>query len=1677
MCMKYLNYYLTIALIMLMSVGAKSQVTNSESFDGTTFVPTGWTNLYISGTSSASWVRSTGGSHPSQSTHSGAGQAAFLSWTYSSSERAIITPSYDLSNRGSNTPTVSFWMYRDGGFSSSNDVIQAYMNTSASMSGAVLVGTVYRHTSKSPSVGSTGWYQYTFNVPASFNGSTNYFILKATSDYGNDIYVDDVSWVSYPPACTGTPNPGNTLASSNPLCLSSSTTLSLQNATTGVGVSYQWQSSTNGSTYTNVSSGGTSNTYTASPTASTYYRCIVSCSNSGFSGTSTPIQITINNFLNCYCIPQIGGGSSSQGCLDDDMITNVSFGTLNNSSTCSGTNTTISYIDYGGSVAAPTLTIGSSYTLGVTCENEWGDHLAAWIDFNQNGTFESSEFVSLGTTSGSGTPQTLSTSWTIPTTATAGTTKMRVKNRYNTTQTGTTACTGYTYGECEDYNITLTCPTLSITTQPTNQTECSGDNATFTVAASTTGGFTVSRQWQVNTGSGWTNAASTATTLTINSVNSTMNGNMYRCIISSNCGNSDTTNTATLTVNEAPAITNQPTNTTTCDGSNASFTVAATGTNLSYQWEVNSGSGWSNVTNGGVYSNATTATLNITGATVAMSGNMYRCTISGTCPPAVTTNSVQLTVNTLPAVTSSPSNKTICPATNTSFTCSGTGTSIAYQWQVNNGSGWANISNGGVYSNVTTNTLNITGATLGMTGYKYRCNISGACTPTVSTSDALLTVTNENLISTHPANTLVCTGTPGNMFIAATGFNLTYQWQINTGSGWTNATNGSQYSGVTSNTIVFLNPTLTQNGYMFRCITTNACGTTNTSNSGSLSVITAPTITSQPTSKTICKGSNTSFSVMATSSGSIEYRWQYNTGSGWITLDNTSVYSGVKTNTLVLTNPNQYYNGIQYRCLINTGCTPSATSNVVSLTVNEAPVITQNPTSQFVCPGSSTSMMVAATGAGASYQWQVNTGSGWSNLSNGGNYSGATTTTLGISGVTSGMSGYQYRCVVSGTCSPSATSTAATITTGVNTNLLSNPSSITTCSPGTGTFSVSATGSNVVYKWYTRAVNTTTWTQVSNSSIYSGANTGSLTVSNITASNQAYAYEYYCEVSGSCGSSQNSSIATFTVNAKPSISTHPQSVDLCNNNQTTFSIIASGTNISYQWQVNTGSSWSNLSNNATYSNVTTSTLAVNSLTTSMNGYKYRCVVSGTCSPNAVSNEATLLVNPVVTPAVSIVSTNTDICDGETITFNASGINGGTQNLYQWHVNGNIVASGSTFSSTTLADNDEVYCSFTSNQKCRTKNIATSNKIFPKVTQNKVPTISITSSSGNVECSGVPVTFKANISNGGANPDYNWQINNQPVGSNIDSHVTSTLNNGDVVRCVLTSSYRCPTPKIVTSSSITMTINKTTKSSIVILPAADTVVCKNTPVTLLSYFTNGGSTPQYQWMLNGTDIQGETKATLVTSTLNDQDVVQCRFISSALCVFPEVSAGVQFTVNNPLDPKVDIAVSYNGGESYTFTALPTNGGNNPGYQWYANGRALAGETDPTFTTSAYGPNSQIYVEMTSSLSCVSSAMVSSRRVTTSVKTVVGAFDEIGLYPNPNNGQFNIKGQLSNAVTNETVTLKITNALGQTVYNQVYPASGRTLDMPVSLGDNLANGLYTVNIIVDDQVTNLRFMLNR
>lgn len=203
--------------------------------------------------------------------------------------------------------------------------------------------------------------------------------------------------------------------------------------------------------------------------------------------------------------------------------------------------------------------------------------------------------------------------------------------------------------------------------------------------------------------------------------------------------NTVTYNTTAFALGTAPSISSQPSNSTICAGGNTTFSVTASNA-TAYQWKVSTDGGGSfNNVSGGVYSDATTATLTITGATAGMSGYQFQCVVTGTASPAATSSNVLLTVNTAPAITGSPSGSTICSGSNTSFSAAASNAS-GYQWQVNTGFGFSNLSNGGVYSGATTTTLNITGATADMDGYAYRCIATGLCSPNAVSTGAPLTV-------------------------------------------------------------------------------------------------------------------------------------------------------------------------------------------------------------------------------------------------------------------------------------------------------------------------------------------------------------------------------------------------------------------------------------------------------------------------------------------------------------------------------------------------------------------------------------------------------------------------------------------------------------------------------------------------------------------------------------------------------------------------------------------------------------------------------------------------------------------------------------------------------------------------------------------------------------------------
>ena len=117
--------------------------------------------------------------------------------------------------------------------------------------------------------------------------------LEATSDFGaTDIGVDNLNVLV---GCTGMPTAGTINAGAGlPLCTGASVVLNLTGQSSTAGITYQWQSSTDNTTWTDIAS-ATSAAYTASPVSMTYYKVIVTCSNTNDVVETPSFQVNVNN--------------------------------------------------------------------------------------------------------------------------------------------------------------------------------------------------------------------------------------------------------------------------------------------------------------------------------------------------------------------------------------------------------------------------------------------------------------------------------------------------------------------------------------------------------------------------------------------------------------------------------------------------------------------------------------------------------------------------------------------------------------------------------------------------------------------------------------------------------------------------------------------------------------------------------------------------------------------------------------------------------------------------------------------------------------------------------------------------------------------------------------------------------------------------------------------------------------------------------------------------------------------------------------------------------------------------------------------------------------------------------------------------------------------------------------
>ena len=755
-------------------------------------------------------------------------------------------------------------------------------------------------------------------------------------------FIGSITFTSATP-CAGTPAPGNTLSTANPVCPNIGFTLSTQSPTPGSGVSNQWQSSPDGITWTNIA-GATGSTYSATQTTATYYQNLVTCS--GSTTPSTPLQVTMNAPSSCYCIPP------ATNCSLDDEILNVTGAGINNSSSgCSGAG----YSDYTVSVPAGTVAAGLNMPLSVQVGPGGTEYLGVWIDYNRNGGFEASEFTLLGSANGA----TINGFVQVPATATTGLTRMRLRVRFNTALTGADACIAYTYGETEDYAINITpCIVGAISAQPSNQTSYCSGNASFTVGASGTG---LTYQWQerVNATSPWTivnnggiYSGATTATLTLSNLLTTSNGHQFQVAIGGSCTPLFLSSVATLTVGPLVANVN-PASATICNGSSQALSIITTAPPTTQTFS--------------------SGPISVTVPDNNLAGASHTIAVSGIPSGAIITGiKVKYTMpHTYPGdidvVLKAPNGNIL----NLDYFLTATGAGP--------GTGFLNT----VFSSQTTPALPFIGSDVNPYSGTYQPDAvttiipgnppSGptAFPPNVSSFSGLYSVGNGNwTLASYDA----FAGDEG--IITSWSIDITY---------------GAPFSGIWTGTDIFNDPALTSpyvtgtlanTVYVAPTATTNYTVSISTANCTSNPTTIPVTVTNpvgtvtNPADKNVCVNGTTSFTVSATG-GPFTYQWQVSSDGGatWTNVTNGGVYSGATTGTLTLTNvPPTGYDNNQYRAMLTVAsCSSTATSTAATLTVNPLPVVVINAAPYTALhPGITTTITAAVSpNAAATYQWYL----------------------------------------------------------------------------------------------------------------------------------------------------------------------------------------------------------------------------------------------------------------------------------------------------------------------------------------------------------------------------------------------------------------------------------------------------------------------------------------------------------------------------------------------------------------------------------------------------------------------------------------------------------------------------------------------------------------------------------
>ena len=821
---------------------------------------------------------------------------------------------------------------------------------------------------------------------------------------------------------------------------------------------------------------------------------------------------------------------------------------------------------------------------------------------------------------------------------------------------------------------------------------------------------------------------------------------------------------------------------TVCVGSTPApltSTAAATGGTgtFAYQWE-------SSIDNATWTAVAGATGEGFTPGALAATAYFRRQAISGPC---VAPSNV-VTINVLPGLDAGAiaADQTICasaaPAPLTSETpASGGAGAIDYQWETSpDNTSWAPV-DGATGPTFAPGTLTAT------TYFRRRASSGTACAPAVS-NVVTITVTPALAAGSIGADQAICAGAtpaPLTSTAAATGGtgSFAYQWESSADNASWTAIAGATEAG-------FAPGPLAATTYFRRQASAGATCAPAVSNVVTVSVLPGLVAGSIAADQAICAGTApaplTSTGAASGGTGTFTYQWESSADNATWAAIAGATGEGFAPGPLTAT--------AYFRRQVSSGACAAVPSNVVAITVLPALTAGSIAADQTLCAGATPAPLTSATaatgGAGAvGYQWESSPDNAtWTAIggATGAGYApGAlATTTYFRRQATAEPCGPAVSNVVTITVTPALV--AGTIGTDQTICPDATPAPLTSAAAatgGTGTFA---------YQWESSADNAT-WTAIS------GATGADFAPGPLTATT----YFRRRVASGTCEPAV-SNVVTLTV--LPALNAGSIAADqaICAGATpaplTSTSNAGGGTGaFAYQWEAS--------ANNASWTAIggaTDPTFAPGPLTATT--YLRRRVTSGTgtCS-TGISNVVTITVQPLVTPTVAL-ATPPEQCPGTPLTFTAVVANAGAAPTFRWFVNNAEVASGPTFTSSTVVTGDQVRVEVTPTAGlCSTGPATAAVTVTRTVTPQ--PTLAIAVQPGGPVCLGAPLTFSiASVSGAGPAPAYQWQVNGNDVNGATDPVFTSTtLRAGQAVTLRLRTTNTCGQPVTVISDGIAVQI--------------------------------------------------------------------------------------------------------------------------------------------------------------------------------------------------------------------------------------------------------------------------------